>query len=269
MFDPLSESAQAALRQRYAGVPLSEIDRYHWYDLPDGTVLKGGWDLRSSWREYLGSFDFSGKRVLEVGPAAGFISLMLERDGAEVVALDLPSDQVQDLISVPGKDADALRAAALKRIERFKAAWWTFHKLFNSKNKAVYANIYDLPSTLGRFDVSLFAAVLLHMQNPYEALRQAARLTDGWIIVTDLLSSATDGHDHLQFNPADQPWHWWSLSPDVVCKMLKTLSFQHQEISRHHHLVNPDDATGRPIEQHVRVDTFTVVAARTPFAKPA
>jgi hypothetical protein len=79
--DPLSPIAQVILRDRYASSSLEGIDRYHWHDLPDGTVLKGGWDLRETWREYLGNFDFTGKRVLEVGPAAGFISLMIEKAG--------------------------------------------------------------------------------------------------------------------------------------------------------------------------------------------
>jgi hypothetical protein len=164
--DPLSPIAQVMLRDRYASSSLEGIDRYQWYDLPDGTVLKGGWDLRETWREYLGNFDFTGKRVLEVGPSAGFISLMIEKAGGDVVALDLQPDQPQDLILVPGQDIDLMRANAIPRIERFKRAWWSFHQLYGSRNKAVYADIYNLPTTLGRFDVAVFASVLLHMQNP-------------------------------------------------------------------------------------------------------
>jgi O-methyltransferase len=182
-----------------------------------------------------------------------------------VVALDLPPDQPQDLISVPGQDIDLMRANAIPRIERFKRAWWSFHQLYGSKNKAVYADIYNLPTTLGCFDVSVFASVLLHMQNPYEALRQGAKVTDETIIVTDLLAPTVDGLPHMQFMPSDhEPWQWWLLSPEVCERMLQTLGFRSFTVTKHQHRTHPYEDDRSEMCQF-----FTVIAQRLPPAGPA
>ena len=50
----------------------------------------GLWDLRQTVDDYLGRIDFAGKRVLEIGPASGFLTIEMERRGADVVAVELP-----------------------------------------------------------------------------------------------------------------------------------------------------------------------------------
>ena len=83
----LEPGAQAALSQRREGADLSEFVWYHATELPDGTVLPGVWDLRGHESAYLGGVDLAGKRVLELGPATGYLTFYMERMGAEVVAL--------------------------------------------------------------------------------------------------------------------------------------------------------------------------------------
>jgi hypothetical protein len=254
---PLDAREQCKLREQFSGNRLEDCDRYSWFDLPDGTTFTGYWDLRSSWRPYLGDVDFHGLRVLELGPACGFLSLKMESEGAEVVALDLPNGVAQDLISVPGTSDSAMHHASVARIQKFRKSWWYFHRVFGSQNKAVYADIYRLPSTLGRFDASVFASVLLHLQNPYEALRQAAKITDRVIVVTDIFSPNL-GEGAMQFCPTDEPWTWWYISPTACIRMLDSLGFQASRVTVHRQRFHPKET----IEPSAEADFFTVIAMR-------
>jgi hypothetical protein len=81
----LDPDYQAALSKRREGADLSDFVWYHAFELPDGRVLPGAWDLRGHETAYLGGVDVAGKRVLELGPATGYLSFYMERMGAEVV----------------------------------------------------------------------------------------------------------------------------------------------------------------------------------------
>ena len=64
---------------------------YHHMDLPGLKEVGIGWDLRKTVDDYLGHFDFRGKRVLDVGAASGFLTFEMEKRGAEVVSFDMAS----------------------------------------------------------------------------------------------------------------------------------------------------------------------------------
>ena len=66
---------------------------YHVMDLPGFGVVGGRWDLREGVNKYLGGIDVEDKRVLEIGPASGFLTADLESHGAEVVAVELSEEQ--------------------------------------------------------------------------------------------------------------------------------------------------------------------------------
>lgn len=68
---------------------LEECCFYHTMDLPGVGMVTGDWDLRGGVSDHLGNVALAGKRVLEIGPANGFLSFEMERSGAEVVGYDL------------------------------------------------------------------------------------------------------------------------------------------------------------------------------------
>ncbi|MBI4379846.1 MAG: hypothetical protein HY574_01450 [candidate division NC10 bacterium] len=68
---------------------IEDCDFYHSMHVPGIGEVSGDWDLRAVVDDYLGGVDFSGKRVLDVGTASGFLSFEMEKRGAEVVSLDL------------------------------------------------------------------------------------------------------------------------------------------------------------------------------------
>jgi hypothetical protein len=49
---------------------------YHHMDLPSLGELGEEWDLRKTFGDYLGHFDFHGRRVFDVGTASGFLTFI-------------------------------------------------------------------------------------------------------------------------------------------------------------------------------------------------
>jgi hypothetical protein len=122
----------------------------------------------------------------------------MEDEGAAVTCFEMGPNVMPDFLY---KRSESLDASIDERSHA--PAWFYFHKLFGSKNKATFGNIYALPKSLGRFDVGVVAAVLLHLANPFFALREIARITDKTIIITELHDPRLDGGGFMEFDPND------------------------------------------------------------------
>jgi len=245
----------------FAKVQLSDCYIYHWFDLPDGGEAIGSWDLRGTFHAYLGELDFGGMRVLEVGPASGFLGLQMERMGAKVVAFDLAHETAPNLLPQPGMADQELHRLWISAIRTVHNSWWYFRQIFNSTNTVVYGDVYNLPKTIGRFDIAIFGAVLLHLYNPFEALRQAAAVTDQMIVVTDMIYEDTVDKPYLLFSPdstKSDPLQWWRLSPCVVSRMLDILGFETIKSTRHMQRAHPHLTR----DEYVDHEFFTVVGRR-------
>ena len=72
---------------------------YHVMEIPGHGLVGGEWDLRAGVDDYLGGVDLSAQRVLEIGPASGFLTFHMETAGAAVVSIEL----VGVVISAPYK----------------------------------------------------------------------------------------------------------------------------------------------------------------------
>src|ERR1700722_19381468 len=87
--------------------PEDERHPYHAMDIPGyGPVLNPLWDLRGSESDYLGHVTLAGKRVLEIGPATGYLSFYMESQGAEVVSVELSPDVSWDVVPDPDTNLD-------------------------------------------------------------------------------------------------------------------------------------------------------------------
>jgi hypothetical protein len=232
----LTPEFQRRLQAGYAGVTPEECHFYHTLDLGQGRIVPGGWDLRGSERNYLGHVEFAGRSVLEFGPASGYLSFWMEENGAAVTVFDLPPEYPPDLLPLPGVDLDANAKSGAETAAQVRNSWWYAHRSRQSGNRAVYGDIYRLPPDMGRYDISTFGSILLHLSNPFLALREAARVTDQAIIVTDLLPEiiyGTEQDGFLEFNPGSEPRNlvnWWRLSPGSTAKMLRMLGFPFVDI---------------------------------------
>jgi SAM-dependent methyltransferase len=239
---------------------LDECYFYHTMDIPGHGVVEGEWDLRGSEHQYLGGVDFAGKRVLELGPASGFLTAHMERQGAEVVAYDLSEDFSWDVVPFAGVDrakADQHRRQHLRRINN---GWWLSHHAHGSKARVVYGTIYTVPAAIGPVDIATFASILLHVRDPFLALQSAAPLVKDQIVVTDMFPTGDfhvigdimdrpgpQGTETRGFEFPDDPkmvflprhWDqaygdtWWLLSPSVIQRFLGVLGFEKTEVTYH------------------------------------
>ena len=234
-----------------------KLSYYHVTDLPEGITTPGAWDLRGRVDDYLARFDFSGKRVLEIGPASGFVTMEMERRGADVVALDIPETGNWDFVPFPDEVMAGEREHRFDDMRYIRNTWWYTHRAFGLKAKAVYADAYNLPPELGAFDVALLAAVLLHTSSPQRIVEQCARRAST-IIVTDLayddLELAGGGAIRLLPTAENKRWDtWWRLSSSFFVQLLGVLGFRHQAVTYHK-------------QRNVRADAddtyFTVVGSR-------
>jgi SAM-dependent methyltransferase len=255
---------------------------YHCMDIPGHGTVPGEWDLRGRAHEYLGGIDVSGKRVLEVGTASGFLCFEMEQRGAEVVACDLSPAQSWDIVPFAGRDVAAEISVYKAHLGRINNGYWLAHHAFGSRANVVYSDVYSIPAAVGPVDVATFGSVLLHVRDPFLALSRALALTRDTAVVTEVAPRVAGGPPKAGRR---RPWRrgrheppeptgareddeeplveflpdaaspkievWWSLGPAAVSRMLGVLGFETKRVTRHTQL-----SYGGPME------LFTVVARR-------
>lgn len=234
---------------------LSDCYFYHTMEIPGHGVVDGFWDLRKDADKYLGGVDFKGKRVLEIGPANGFLTIEMERRGADVVACDLCPELNWDTVPYYGFDHARYEKAEKAHLGQLNKAFWLTHTAYKSKSKVVYTHAYDLPSEIGSCDIAILGSVLLHMRDPIRALQKVASFVTDKIIVTDMMPNYFKkpplyGKFFLfkkLYKPIMKPVMvflpeqdkkepldtWWNISPEIIAEFLKVLGFPKQKISYH------------------------------------
>jgi SAM-dependent methyltransferase len=258
----LTDEGQARLAKEHEARGLEDCYVYHWFDLPDGRTVPGIYDLRLGWRKYLGNVDFSGRRVLEVGPASGFLTFKMEAAGADVVTFDVAPGVSPDIM--PCKNHAAVERLFAINARSVRAAWWYFHREFSSKSRAIYGDIYHMPQDIGTFDTSVIGSVLLHLANPLAALTEIARLTTETMIVSDLYLRRMwnpFGAATMEINPHKGrcgPMAWWRISPKAVEHMLHANGFDVESVTYHSH--NNHEKGDPKISRRLRF--YTIVAKR-------
>jgi len=259
----LVPSYQEKLAKSRAWIGRDDCHFYHATTLPDGEVIQGAWDLRGREDAYLGGAHLDGRRILELGPASGHLTRYMEAVAGEVVSFDVGFDRSVDLLPRYGEDPEWARMDAMSHICMVQNSWWYLARQFDSSAKMVYGNIYELPGDIGVFDVSVLAAILLHLRNPFDALQQSAGRTARQIVVTEPLQDPTLPSDHklMRFAPFgnENPGNWWLFTPGMIVEMLTHLGFARTHVTYHtqpHHLAH--DLT-KPAQD---LAMFTVVGER-------
>jgi O-methyltransferase len=194
----------------------------------------------------------------------------MEKQGADVACFDIAPGLPQDIVPQLGHDLGKQRELSVAYADRVRNSWWYSHQRFSSKSKAVYGDIYDLPPDLGRFDVSTFGCTLMHLSKPFQALEQAASVTDKAIVVTEPLARLPADNESalMEFVPVDTSRTvvvWWLLTPGAVVRMLKVLGFFETTVYFHSQIHHPYHELDKPSVEHL---FFTVVGQRYPRMVP-
>ena len=149
---------------------------YHTMDLGGGVVTPGWFDLRPV-IDRLPWPDLRGKRCLDVGTYDGHLAFELERRGAkEVVATDIGDHADWDWpVHMREMGPDRMREIAGERkTQGFQIA----RSALSSAVEHRLISVYELsPETVGKFDVVVCGALLLHLRDPLRALQAIRSVT--------------------------------------------------------------------------------------------
>ncbi|SRR6266508_361333 len=209
---------------------------YHTMELPGHGLIKGRhWDLRSGVDEYLGKVDFAGQRVLEIGPASGFLTFEMEKRGAEVVSVEVTADHLWDFVPYPAAKLDEVFGPRRIEMQQLKNSYWFSHTAHQSKAKIYYGDVYNLPAALGQFDIAVMGSVLLHCRDPLRIVEQCGKMARS-LIITDMLHPDLEGAPVCRLAPSLQNflWHtWWHFSTQFFTQFLAVMGFTIKEILTH------------------------------------
>jgi SAM-dependent methyltransferase len=208
---------------------------YHTMELPGYGVMNGDWDLRPAVDEYLGKVAFSGKRVLEIGPASGFLTFQMEKRGADVVSVEVTAEHGWDFVPYPASKLEEVFGERRIVMQRLKNSYWFSHDAQSSKAKVYYGDVYNLPASLGEFDIAVMGSVLLHCRDPLRIVEQCGKKAMSLIIV-DMFHPDLEGAPICRLAPTPQNflWHtWWHFSSQFFTQFLAVMGFTTSEILTH------------------------------------
>jgi O-methyltransferase len=234
----------------------SLCDFYHVSELPDGELTPGQWDLRATANEYLGNTDFTGKRVLEIGPASGFLTFHMERRGASVTCIEPPLHNVWDFVPQAGVDLASVKRDFVRHQDRLRNSFWYLHRLYGSQAECYEADAYRIPEPMQPFDIGLLTSVLLHVSSPVRMLEALANVVADKIIIVEgyFEEIASQPVARLVPSTTNQVTNgWWDFSPKFFEQYLPVLGFANTVMTRHRDLY-------ADLNQHWEL--FTIVATR-------
>jgi len=223
---------------------------YHTMELPGLGVVEGMWDLRGRFDEYVGGVEVKGRSVLDVGTATGFLSFEAERRGASrVVSHDMSDARQQKFLPFADKlyhrDYETFLYYHRQTVGRWQNAYWLCHRLLGSRAEVYYGDVYDLPPSLGPFEVSIVGAVLEHLPDQVSALASIARLTsETLVLVTPLLETDEPvARFEARADNPDQDYTWWTYSVGLYREVLAILGFRLERVTRatYHHRYGGSD----------------------------
>lgn len=276
-----AHEAEVRLR-RLAGPPIRALQRqllfarpqrvsspagcywYHTLDLPGIGAVWGEWDLRGRFADYAGGVPLSGKRVLDLGAASGFLTFEAERQGARVVSVDVDHARRCDTLPFHGSlaytDPEGYARRRQSWYRQVQRGYWLAHRLYRSHARVYYGDTYHLPAWLGQFDVVFVGALLEHLANPVQALAEAGRRAAHTIVLTDI--ARQDVEPLIEFSGrADRPEQrtiWWRPSIAFYREVLGMLGFSVVSITENSYLRLLAGPHAPPDPQTL----FTIVARR-------
>lgn len=210
----------------------SECFFYHTMAYPNGDSVQGGWTM-PDFQGYIGGYDVSGKTVLDVGAASGYLSFAAEKEGAIVTALDAAT--TKEFRHFPFASADSYKDIAASRehwtkhnLIPIKKSWWySWHKN-NSNARCIYAPHVDMYEWDISFDVVMAGAIVEHLSDPVFSIGAWTRIAKEAVLIPftnvapgdDLAMRPMTDLTNAQFNYA-----WWMLTRPLYERLFDNCGF--------------------------------------------
>ena len=217
---------------------LAECLWYHAMHFPDGEAVDANLKIPHL-AGYIGNYGISGKTVLDVGTASGYIAFHAKQAGAQVTALDAAS--TAEFRHVPFADQGSFSDLRTSRqhwenhnlIPTKKSWWYAWHK-FGSKARCVYCPHVDLYMTNERFDVVIAGAIVEHLSDPLFSIGAWAKVAKEAVIIS--FTPVVDSDDLLMKPMTDLTnslynYAWWQLSRGLYAKLFDNLGFDIEIVS--------------------------------------
>jgi hypothetical protein len=198
---------------------------YHAMEIPAVGEVKGVWDLRGKFDDYVGHVSLAGQTFLDVGTASGFLTFEAERRGASVTSYD--TDSAANYQSLPSPHVEDRSETMRQR----RNSYWLAHKAFGSRARAIYGNIYQLSRLVPQHDIAMVGQILVHLRDPLEAMRQASLVASRYLVVTE--GSYHSDQPDMLFIGTPEVWSsWWHISDGLYRKWFSILGFELVSITR-------------------------------------
>jgi SAM-dependent methyltransferase len=210
-----------------------DCEFYHTMEVPGLGLVQGWWDLRDIVDQYLGNVSFAGKRVLEIGPASGFLTVEMEKRGASVVAVEVPDEPGWDFVPYPNSVMAPIYEPRRIGMTRIKNSFWFMHAACCSKARLLYTDAYRLPDALGSFDVAVMGAVLLHCHSPLQIVEQCAKRANS-LVIAERFFPDLEGSAVCRLVPTSEnkAWDtWWEFSTDFLIQFLRVMGFTRLQLT--------------------------------------
>ena len=217
-------------------VAFDDCHFYHIHDVPGFGRTKGQWVLQSV-DAYLGNVVFDGARVLEIGPASGYLTFEMERRGASVTAIEVTDSHGWDFVPYPPERMAPVLRDRAQAMLKLKDSWWFLHELNASNAQMCYTDIYSLPGELGHFNIAVLAAVLLHVHSPLEVIAQCAQRAEA-LVITDMFHETLEGRPVMELTPTHENFgwdNWWRFSSDLIIQFVRVLGYHKITLTTHRH----------------------------------
>jgi tRNA (mo5U34)-methyltransferase len=196
-------------------------------------VTPGRIDLRDTAGKVLPS-DLAGKRALDIGTFDGFWAFEMERRGADVVAIDVPTLESAEW---PAVNRERLEATAREWELELGRGFRLAAEALGSGVERVECPVQELaPERIGGpVDFVFSGAILLHLRDPVGALERIhdAIAPAGQLVILEPFSAArtlrAPRRPVAEFQPLATPFNWWLPNLAGLEAWLIAARFEHVE----------------------------------------